>query len=664
MEGSAAATSSAGATRLLSRYGNLAPLLAGLGLLLLIAAHVPMQRQQFGLLSGLGLALGLMLWAAALVIGPRPAIEPRPLPALRTAPQTIDWTLVALALALAGLTWRMTGGGLYTLANVTSWIAATALWCWGWLPARDRSAEATDAQLDRRWLVALGAIVLLGAFFRFYRLTETPADPTSDHAEKLLDIYDLVNGQRPLFFPRNTGREPGQFYLTFALMKLFNLPLRFETLKLGTALIGLLAVPAVFLFGREVGGTRVGLIAAALYAISKWVVNTARMGLRFPYGPLPTALTLWLLLRYLRRGDRRDALLCGLTIGLGLHGYISFRVVPLVVPFLLGAALLFDRRWRHAWRRLLGDGLLIAATALLTCLPLAHYSVQHPEQVWYRVATRASAAERTLGSTLEQLGTFARNNLNAALAFNWRGDDTVVNAVHHDPFLDIVTGAALLAGLLIAVVRIRRGDRALLWLLLPTPLLLLPSTLSLAFPIENPSANRLGPVAPAIFVLAALPCVWLLDQVWSRRAERLILLGGLSVLFALATQQNYVRYFRDYDQQYRANVQNMHQVVRSIEGLVGQGVPLDQVYILAYPYWLDGRNIALAMGKPGWEAGHDWPREQALPERAATPMLFVLNAADDRRRAELSSAFPDGSYSLITDTPLGKEYGLYYVPAR
>lgn len=664
MDHPAVTTTSAGTARPLSRYGSLAPLLAGLGLLLLIVAQIPMQQQRLGLPAAISLASGLALWMLALLMSPylKRAVA---LPTLAIEPQAIRWPLLGGALALAALTWRATGAGEYTAIGVTSWLAATALWCWGWWPSAGVSEPARDGGARWRWLVPLGAILVLGAFFRFYRLSETPADPTSDHAEKLLDVYDLLNGKRPIFFGRNTGREPGQFYITLGLIKLFNLPLRFETLKLGTALIGLLAIPAVFLFAREVGGTRTGLIAAALYAISKWVVNTARMGLRFPYGPLPTALVLWLVLRYLRRGDRRDALLCGLVIGLGLHGYISFRVAPLLVPLLFGAALLVDRRWRQHWRRLIADGLLIAATALLACLPLAHYSVQHPDEVWYRVATRAADSERTLGSSAEQVATFGRNNLNALLAFNWRGDDTVVNAVHHDPFLDIVTGAALLAGLLIVGARLGRGDRRMLYLLLPIPLLLLPSTLNLAFPIENPSANRLGTVAPVILTIAALPLAYLWEHGWSRRIERGLLAFGLATLFVLATQQNYVRYFRDYDRQYRANVQNTHQVVASITGLMAEGVPLDQVYLLAYPHWLDGRNIALALGQPGWEGEHDWPREQPLPpQRADQPMLFVLNVADDRRKAELHTAFPDGSYSLMMNTTLGKEYALYYVPAR
>lgn len=639
--------------------------------MLLVVAQSQLQNRLLTLVSLGALVLGLGAWLIALRAAP-PA--PDVLDDLVVQKRPIRWSLLGPAGALIMLTWIGSGSGVYTLFGVCAWIAATLVWCLAWWP----SAPPKDTSRSHRrkitfWL-ALAAILAIGAFFRFYRLAEVPADPTSDHAEKLLDIYDLVSGQRPLFLPRNTGREPGQFYITYGLMRLFGLPLSFETLKLGTALIGLLAIPAVFLFGRELAGTTVGLIAAMGFAISKWVVNTARMGLRFPYGPLPTAIVLWLLFRYLRRGDRRDAIWCGLAIGLGLHGYISFRIVPLLVPLLLGWALLTDRRWRGSWRRLVGDGALITATAIITCLPLIHYTVQHPDQVWYRVATRAANAEREVGSLSASLGTFLLNNRNALLAFNWRGDDTIVNAVHLDPFLDLVTGGALLAGLLIVGYQIARRAPRYSALAIAAPVLMLPSTLNLAFPVENPSANRMGTVAPVIFVIVALPLAYAARRLWTiakdesrpqmalRRSAAVALLLGA---FGLSAQHNYTRYFHDYDLQYRGAVQNTHEIVGHIQRMQELGVQLDQVYMLAFPHWLDGRNLALMLGDPGWHPEHDLPSERGLPDRRdGQQLLFVLHPDDLNRKQQLESRYPDGTYTLIQTTPPGKNFAMYLVPRR
>ncbi len=645
------------------------------GLGLLIVAQTQLEHRQ---LTGVGIgALGLGLSLALLALFAAPPVPDRP-GALVEQNRSVRWHALGITSILVTLTWLSTGAGVYTAFNVSAWILAVVMWCWAWwpvTPVHHVEAEPSRRGMIATWLV-LAAILLVGAFFRLYRLADVPADPTSDHAEKLLDVYDLVSGQRPIFFPRNTGREPGQFYLTYGLMRLFDLPLTFETLKLGTALIGLVTIPAIYLFGREVAGNVAGLIAAALFAIGKWVVNTARMGLRFPYGPLPTAIVLWLLLRYVRRGDRRDALWCGVAIGIGLHGYISFRIVPLLVPLLLGCALVLDRRWRSHWRRLVSDGVLIGGTASLTCLPLLHYSVQHPDQVWYRVATRAASGERALGGWSETLGTFAQNNRNALLAFNWRGDDTLVNAVRHDPFLDLVSGAALLAGLLILgyQVGVYRSPRYAL-LVLAIPVLLLPSTLNLAFPIENPSVNRLGTVAPVIFLLAALPLAYTAQQLWARVAteasrassivRRAAAVGIVCCAWALAAQQNYVRYFHDYDRLYRLHVPNTHEIVRHLRLMQEQGFALDHTYVLAFPYWLDGRNLALALGDLTWQNGHDLPSEVELPTRTDDqPLLFVLHPNDLQRKQQLQARYPDGAYMVVKAAASGKDFAIYTVPGR
>jgi len=66
------------------------------------------------------------------------------------------------------------------------------------------------------WAIAVVAVFALLVWFRFANLTGIPGEMVSDHAEKLLDVVDILNGQNSIFFPRNTGREALQFYLAAA----------------------------------------------------------------------------------------------------------------------------------------------------------------------------------------------------------------------------------------------------------------------------------------------------------------------------------------------------------------------------------------------------------------------------------------------------------------
>ena len=65
--------------------------------------------------------------------------------------------------------------------------------------------------------------------------------------------------------------------------------------------------------------------------IAYWPNVISRVGLRFPLYPLFVAATLLYLLRGLRSMNRNDFILSGIFLGLGLHGYSPFRIMPVVV---------------------------------------------------------------------------------------------------------------------------------------------------------------------------------------------------------------------------------------------------------------------------------------------------------------------------------------------
>src|SRR3972149_5102830 len=161
------------------------------------------------------------------------------------------------------------------------------------------------------WTLLLLASTLLVLFFRFYQTASLPAEPISDHAEKILDVYDVSQGQTHIFFIRNTGRESFQMYWTLLVAYLFGTGLSFLSLKLGTAILGFLTLPFIYLLGKEIGGKRVGLLAFILAGIGYWPNVISRVGLRFPLYPLFAAPTLFFLIRSLRTRNRNDFLLSG-----------------------------------------------------------------------------------------------------------------------------------------------------------------------------------------------------------------------------------------------------------------------------------------------------------------------------------------------------------------
>ena len=177
-------------------------------------------------------------------------------------------------------------------------------------------------------------VLLITAFFRFYLLNKVPGEMFSDHAEKLLDVMDILEGKFPIFFVRNTGREALQFYITAAIIKIFNTGISFISLKLGTAFLGFITLPFIYLLGKQLFNKWVGLLAFLFAGIAYWPNVISRVGLRFPLYPLFTAIPLYFLFKGLKEKRFNMLLLAGLSLGLGLHGYSPIRIVPILVAII------------------------------------------------------------------------------------------------------------------------------------------------------------------------------------------------------------------------------------------------------------------------------------------------------------------------------------------
>ena len=201
----------------------------------------------------------------------------------------------------------------------------------------------------------------------------------SDQAEKLLDVSDVLNGKPSIFFPRNTGREAVQFYLTAAIASWLGTGLSFISLKLGTVLAGFLTLPYIYLLGKEIGGKRIGLFAVTLAAIAYWPNVISRVGLRFPFYPLFAAPALYYFIRGLRRQNRNDFIWSGIAVGFGLHGYTPFRIVPFVLDHSLLLYLL-HRQSRGKRSQVLAAFMITGLIALVIFLPLARYALEEPDE--------------------------------------------------------------------------------------------------------------------------------------------------------------------------------------------------------------------------------------------------------------------------------------------
>ena len=498
--------------------------------------------------------------------------------------------------------------------------------------------------------VGVGIVVCIGLGFRLWQLDANPPVTNYDHIKNLTDVYGVLHaGYRPLFFLMNNGREPLAFYVTAALVRLTGLPVGFYALKLSSVLMEVAILPAVYLLGRELYGRWGGFWALFFTAVASWPVILARLGLRCSLAPMISAWVFYVTIRGLRTGRRNDFLLLGLLLGLGLYGYTASRIIPLAVvaAWMVGWAI--GRRDEHFPRLRMSNIALCILTAGLVFLPLGLFMAFHPTSFWNRVLWYLVYNDPAGPS-----GVILLENLkNLLLMFHWRGDTVVWSSLPGEPVLDPVMGGLMVLGLVTLMMRLLapifpRGEKARYAALLAGGFVaLLPSALSLSFPEENPSVLRTCCAIPVVFTIVAGPIAIWTERVW-RAWPRLWMRGVVGVSLALLTfsviRLNSVRVFETYVASYRAVTTDLSEIVTAIRGFEATLGSTDDVYVVAWPNWVDGTALAFELGLPP-----DWSRHQlenagqaSAHAHQSQARMYILHPNDVAGLHVLKTLFPNG----------------------
>jgi len=592
-----------------------------------------------------------------------------------TDPLTYRRLALFASIVLSLLAFTMFTDNLFTTTNATIWYFAIVLFLFAfWVRGENDSLSKFIALLKRdpwqinisRWFLLLLAATVLIFFFRFTHTASVPPEPFSDHAEKILDVYDVSQGQTHIFFPRNTGREAIQMYWTLLISWIFGTGLSYLSLKLGTAILGFLTLPFIYLLGKEIGGKRVGFFAFVLTGIGYWPNVISRIGLRFPLYPLFAAPTLFFLIRGLRTRNRNDFLLSGLFLGIGLHGYSPMRIVPFVV---ITAFVLY---WLHsqskgARRELVIWLTILGLMSLVVFTPLLRYWVDNPESFGFRALSRLGDVETPLPGPAYQI--FASNAWKAIQMFNFDDGEIWVNSLPHRPALDVISAALFAIGVILLLVRYIRNRHWLdLFVLVSIPLLQLPSTLSLAFPGENPALNRAGGAYIPAFLIGALALDGLLTS-FGRGKMRSVLVWSLAgLLLCVSAFQNYDLVFNQFYNSFRQgawNSSDMGQVIKEFQQTYGE---TDTVWIVPFPYWVDTRLPAVWAGIPNRDMAM-WTENLPTTVGISGPKLFMLKAnteepaANDQASLDvLKSLYPNGQLRMFKSDVTGHDFWIFFVP--
>lgn len=553
---------------------------------------------------------------------------------------------------------------------------------------------------------ALVAIVIIGASFRLYQLDRTPPQMTSDHVEKLLDSQRVLDGNTQVFFPNNGGREPFQMYAMAILSQVPGLGMNFYTLKLLSVIEGVFTLPFLWWMAREVIGRQhprlgntVGLILALLVAVSHWHLSLSRLALRIVLTPLIAAWLLIYLGRGMRTNNRDDWLKAGLVLGAGLYMYQAVRMLPVVV--IVGAliAVIAKVRRRYDFVQYAINFASLVLMSVIVFVPMLTFSLQFPDLFWRRTAGRLfgdSTITETLedGTVISRTPTFGeqvdafRENMSilganirdAVLMFNWKGDVAWINNAPNVPQMDHIVGALFVLGLVAWLVRMIRRRDVVDWLVpLMLFIMLMPSALSIAYPVENPSATRTSGALPVAYLIAAYPLALMVFSIRRLIPMRIVAFGVSVLLVGLiafgSIAQNAETYLERYHDNYLLSSLPYEQGGDDMRAFNQEVGTPGNAFMIAYPYWWDHRALGLAAGYVDFPNGivtlegvpqFIFDSYQRTDEYRFDPnkdILFFHAAEDGDTLQQLMAWFPEGDGEFVEVPQQRRSYAMYRVPA-
>jgi hypothetical protein len=233
--------------------------------------------------------------------------------------------------------------------------------------------------------------------------------------------------------------------------------------------------------------------------------------------------------------------------------------------------------------------------------------------------------------------------------------------------LDWVTAALFHLGVAITLVRyIRKRNWQDLFILISIIVLMLPSTMSIAFPNENPAPNRsIGAIVP-VFTLAALPLVaipeWVKSRWTDRRAKWIgqFVMLGLTIIVAVTNFSLTFDKFATHIRESHLNTSDAGNVIRAFAETIGT---YDTAHVIPFPYWVDTRLVGVQAGQ-GVTDFATWPDELEGLNSEPRPQLFILNKDDTGSLELLRSLFPEGTVKRWEADIDSRDFLIYSVPAR
>ncbi|HTP07971.1 MAG TPA: glycosyltransferase family 39 protein [Anaerolineae bacterium] len=365
------------------------------------------------------------------------------------------------------------------------------------------------------WILVV-ALLLIAFGLRTHDLLRVPPGLHNDEVAFAEITETVTHGRLAIFFPENIGNEGLAYYFAAPFMRV--LGLNVLAIRLPAAFISLIAACLIWAFTRRLFGAIAAITALASFSVIFWTVAFGRIGLHVVMlVPLATlaAYSLWRAQSATGRRMYAWWVIGGACIGASIDTYTAGRILPAILV-IFGGYILVARRaeWQQWWK-----GIMLALfVAVLVAAPLFITLAQNPQedQLGFFDIDRP-LRELQQGNVQPVIET----SLRTLGMFGFVGDPLPYYGIPGRPFLDPITFALLVGGLIIAVWRWRDPKYAFvfIWFFVS----LAPGMLSQ----PAPNSTRTLAVQTVLFALIGIAVAAIL-----RRYPQKVVVTGFALLFA------------------------------------------------------------------------------------------------------------------------------------
>lgn len=224
---------------------------------------------------------------------------------------------------------------------------------------------------QREFLILL-LILILAAFFRFYKLAESFYFISDAGRDAQAAFKIIIDHKLTLIGPRASvaGFFLGPFYFYLITIPLWLFKMDPISLAYFASFLGVLAVFLIYLVAKNLFDSLAGLVAAFLYAISPMIIDHSRMAWNPSPVPLFTLLLLLGLILLKNTKQLRWLILSWVVGGLGVQSHYTFAylLLPLLVWLFITRGNL--RQWLQGL--VLGLGIFLSLNSTLIIFDLRH----------------------------------------------------------------------------------------------------------------------------------------------------------------------------------------------------------------------------------------------------------------------------------------------------